>query len=335
MSNKIYTWVVDCLEESIQVIDLRYESDGAPTLCPNDHANRSNIGGVTLLNIGDPEERVVEIKEETIPTNGKFQFDGRFAFCAESATTSTFDTSFPHAVSVLDFWWRTEEQDRGDRVTLIVGPDTPIGALTTDATAGDTVLNVQPTVVNNIYPGDTAKLLVSGNAPVDVGQVLLRDPINDTITLETPLSQNWSATAPTIVLGNVHIIKDAELGTPGAMVVGRSKIGASYIPANTAIRTLWTSRSPIERIGQVTADVPIGATSVSVDAVARENIYWGDKVEITDGSSTEDLGHVTTVYRYEGIIAFENATTQSYLAATPTYIRKTGKRVTGHVEFLR
>jgi len=280
-----------------------------------------------------PPIEQVEIQEEHTPTNGKFQASG-ISFYAPAGTTSTHDFSWPFPVSILDFWWTTDSEDRGDTGGVCVGPDTITGALTANASISDTVLNVQRTVVENTYPGDTIKLY-DGVQLEDAGRVISRNLVTNQLTLESGLSLAFLAASPTYVQSTTHIIPVSEIGRATEINIGRSKIGASHIPANVIVQVHWTNHAPVHNFGQLSQDVAASANTIFVDASAAEHLVYGSGIQLDDGTNTDDLGTVTFINKVTGEVTFTTATVNAFAAATPTNVQLTGKRITGFVEYLR
>jgi len=269
------------------------------------------------------------IKEESVPTNGKFQFTS-LQFTVPAETTAIHDQSWPFPISVLDFWWITDVEDRGDVVSLLVGPDTPTGALTVSASAADTLLNVQSTVVDNTCPGDTIRLY-DGSSTSEELLVIARDSDNATLTVESGASLAFSAATPTYVLSTSRIVVDCEIGREWRISVGRGKIGASYIPANVVVRTVWQNKAPKRICGTLAGAVAINDTVLSV--AFTENVYVGDPIEISDGVNTDSLGSATRVDRVSNTITVTTPSTNTYSPSDTVYVN--GKRIVGYMEYLR
>lgn len=293
-------------------------------------------GGLIALHDNSPdapEELPVVIQEESTKTNGKFQFSS-FYFNAAGGTTTTYDKSFPFAISVLDFWWITDLEDRGDAVDLCVGPNTTTGAITADVTASDTVINVQKTVIDNTYPGDTINL-TDGTNTDNALKVIFRNTANNTLTLDTGPANSYAAATPTYVQSTVHIVTDVEIGREGKISVGTGKIGASHIPANVVIQTRWTNKHPVEAVGLLTVDASTNDTVISVDQACIDDFHVNDHIGLNDGTNTSDLGFITTINHFNKVLTVATAVSQNFASATPTHVEILGKHIVGYVEYLR
>ena len=330
----VIEWQLYCNVEAAYIRPiLRFRADGPPTLCPNDHANRTDFQTPSVIGETRKNSVKAEIKEENTPTNGKFQARALSLYAA-AGTTSTGDFTWPFPVSILDFWWNTDPEDRGDQVSVCVAPDTITGALTASAGIGDTVLSVQLTVVQNTYPGDTIKLY-DGVQLLDAGRVIARNVLTQQLTLETPLTLAFSAASPTYVQSTTHIVTVSEIGRAAEVAIGRGKIGASHVPKNTIVRATWTNHAPIYSVGPLIADVSPGATTIQVGATAANNLTHGDGLQLADGTNTDNLGTISFINRALNEVSFTTPTVNAFAAVTPTQVQVTGKRIVGYAEYLR
>lgn len=331
MSSIVYLFRVYCIEEAQHV---NVWSEDLPTLCPNNHGDRSiDATKTVIIDSVSTEDVNATIVEESTPTNGKFQFSS-FYFNAAGGTTTTFNKSFPFSISVLDFWWVTDHEDRGDTIDLCVGPNTITGAITADVTASDTVINVQQTVIDNTYPGDTINLTDGVNSD-NALKVILRNTTNNALTLETGPVNSYAAATPTYVQSTTNIMTDVEIGREWKTAVGKGKVGASYIPANVVIQSRWTNKHPVETVGLLTADANTNDTAITVDQACVDYFHVNDHIGLNDGTNTSDLGLITEIKHYDKTITVATLVSQNFSSATPTRVEILGKRVVGYVEYLR
>lgn len=75
--------------------------------------------------------------------------------------------------------------------------------------------------------------------------------------------------------------------------------------------------------GAITADVAIGDTEINVSSTVTDNVQRGYLLEITNFSVFNAMGRVVDYDGAAGTVTMETATTDAFLAATPTYIRQT------------
>lgn len=78
---------------------------------------------------------------------------------------------------------------------------------------------------------------------------------------------------------------------------------------------------PNTTIGIITNNVNIGNNTISVDSNVIKYIKIGYKINLHNGTETEDLGYVTGIDKDNLTITTEKQSTKEFLSATPTYVR--------------
>lgn len=190
-----------------------------------------------------PEPEEVKILEEdpNNKTGGHFLAKGLEHEVPEgvSGEITSSDFSFPYDVALLDFEYIPELSMQGDRIGIIIAPDTVVGAISANVSAGESTIPVTSTVIENIEVGYLVSL-TDGVEVDDLGVVISKDEANSTITVSKPLVGSYLVTTPTYVRMGVQIVESIRLnGTNASVAVGSAKIGGSYLPANTVIRILY------------------------------------------------------------------------------------------------
>lgn len=156
-----------------------------------------------------------------------------------------WDMDFAHNISLLSVHFGVALEHEGDIIECIIAPDTVVGAITAGASIGDTVINVSPTVVENVTPGLHVK--ISDNmdpaSATDVEPEYLEvydvDSTAGTITLRSnqPLTKAFSPGA--FVLMCIKMGSNYKIGAPGFYKLGDVSIGGSLIPKGYKIRTRY------------------------------------------------------------------------------------------------
>lgn len=236
MSATVYNWKLLCTTESAY---KTVWSETAPTTCPTNTAH--TISGSSVTIIDQRGDNIVTIKEEDIPTQGHFQFTVIKLVTAPN-TTSTTNIVFPININVITVDIQTEESHRGDNMSWYVLPNYTIGVLTSDASIGNTTLNVSPTVAQAIGLGYV--LTITDGVHTDImGLCTAVDKIANTVTGQYALTHDFSASSPTFVKMSIAYVNNMELGTPQKFSVGASKIGTSYLPKNVPLVANYTNVS--------------------------------------------------------------------------------------------
>jgi hypothetical protein len=214
-------------------------AEDQPVTCPINSAHSIDITKTSIIDKRDPN--VTQIQEETVPTGGHFQSTVKQMDIAANET-KIFDYTWPHPISVLSIHMVTESSNKGDTVDLLVSPDTLIGSIITDVAKNDTIINVSSSVIENVKVGFYLTL-TDGTITSDLGRVLSIDSANNTVTVETGSSNAFLSTTPTYIRQNIYMLKNWIIGPAWNYTIGESKIGGSYVPANTTIRVIYTNNS--------------------------------------------------------------------------------------------
>ncbi len=192
---------------------------------------------LTLLN-GETMHKV-EIKEEdpSKKTGGNFDcLSVEMEITATSGSWQKKDISFSIPIALLSAETTLESLNKTDVVQFLIGPETKVGVLISSSTSGDTILTVNSTVTDNIQVGFNCSVSLSGGSEYeDLGIVTKIDKPNSQITVDKPTTLSHTAIV-TDVKQTVNMVSHLWLPGSNRIVIGESKIGASYIPANTILR---------------------------------------------------------------------------------------------------
>lgn len=236
----LYKYKIWCTTDSKW--EYKWDTE-APTTCPTNNTHSVNTSSISIED--HVEETEVKIKEETIPTGGNFVAQSISFIAATGPNVTTTNTfSWPFPISVMNIRFTTADIHYGDRATCCVGPNTVIGALAANAATGATGCAVTSTVIDNIMVGYYCNLLDGSDYTSNqCGRIIGIDTNTNIITWETPLTQSFSALSPTYVRMTVYVVNPLIIGPPGTYIIGDSKIGGSYVPANVTVRVDYTNNS--------------------------------------------------------------------------------------------
>ena len=105
-------------------------------------------------------------------------------------------------------------------------------------------ISVSQTVIDNGYRGYHYALYDGVNRD-ELGCCVDIDTINNKLYMEISSTNSFSAASPTYVQQTVFFLKAFALGKAWEYDIGASKIGGSYIPADTLIKILYTNNSTL------------------------------------------------------------------------------------------
>jgi hypothetical protein len=230
---------IDFINTSGDVLDVHFKA----ALSANDQITLTlivnNHDGEPLE---DPIQTVIVREETAGVTQGEYQARS-FEMQIDNAqgTTKEYDIVFPYAVSVFSAYFVCKSHHSRDIVEAIIAPDTIIGAITSDVSIGDTEINVQQSVIDNLKLGYHVKLFNGVDAD-DLGQVIAINKLENKITLENATTFSFSASSPTYVMMNIYFVKNFVLADAYRLDLGKDIIGGSALPANVPLRLKYTNR---------------------------------------------------------------------------------------------
>jgi len=242
MSNIIwYKWRVWCVTDS-KFEYVLLEEHAVPTACPVNTAHTIQASENRIVDSRNSE--VVKIKEENTPTGGNYAFES-IAFTALANQITTYTTTFPIPINVIDGAVELAAENTGDIITWKVAPNTVIGVVTADVTASDTVINVSSTVLDTIQLGFHLDLFDGVNND-NCLRVIDIDTDNSQVTVEQATTNSFAAATPTYVRMTVVYVNAVEMGHPGQLSIAESKAEATYLPANTPLVCEYDNKSAMD-----------------------------------------------------------------------------------------
>ena len=216
-------------------------SEVTPTVCPANNGHTIDSSKIVIVDIIKEEEVIV--REEGTPTGGHFQaktilFDD--TLLDGSSGWKEVDISFPYPISLLSCDFVAQADDEGNELQFIVAPNTTVGAITANVDSLENVINVQQSVVDNVSKGYVAYLYDGVNSDY-LGPIT--DITGTVVTTKNNTVNSFSAATPTYFQMSIFMGEDITIPAAGRYALGESKIGGSYIPAETIIRARYNNIS--------------------------------------------------------------------------------------------
>lgn len=239
----LYQYTFLCTTENTTKKVWRDDSEPVPTKCPDDTTHTINIVSIRITEV--VEKNRVIVQEESTPTGGNFRSMCR-SITINPNETKIENFIFKYNISALAIEYISDNENVGDQIEMIIGPNTIIGAITNIVNINDNVINVSDTVIQYIQIGYKINLF-NGINTEELGYVIEIDKDNKTITTENNSMQLFSHLTPTYVRMNVYVIEDYVIGKAGRWCVGGNKIGGSFIPKNTIIKLIYYNNSNINK----------------------------------------------------------------------------------------
>jgi len=195
----------------------------------------SSHSGLPLLEKVVPS---VRIQEETHDTGGYFQAEilAVNVPSGNAGDITTVDFSWPFPISALSSNLYPSAENVGDELVVCVAPDAVIGAIVQDIGIGSDTIYMSTTSLAYADLGQYIKLDDGTNAD-DMGVIV--EKTSTYIKTSVVSTHAFVAATPTYIKRSAYMFAPGKFKFFKAdirMPVGESKIGGSYIPANTIFR---------------------------------------------------------------------------------------------------
>jgi len=187
----------------------------------------------------EPIPDVQAVSEYQEGTQGLYQCRG-IAFDVPAGEEASQVISWPFQIRLCTL--RCKPLNSGDHALAVVSEDTVIGNITQDVTAGDTVINVSQTVINNLMIGYRFKL--SDGTNEEEFWVTAINPANKTVTIHEGTTNGYSASTPTYGKMSIRMTyEEIEFRADEVQSCGDSFLGGALIPAGTALKIYYHNSS--------------------------------------------------------------------------------------------
>lgn len=235
------------------ITDAKYETvwrteGDLPTTCPTNTAHSIDTDSITINQMIKQNE--VKILEDGYDKTAGYIAGTTRALDITGATgeTQIFDYSRPITVGINSISFTTTAVHEGDEVNIIIAPNTVVGVLTANVTAGATnTFSVSPTVTANLKKGFFVSLL-SGATKHSLGVCTSVNSTLGQITTEFATDgTTFLAATPTYIVQDIKMLQNWIIGPPCDRRIGDDKLGASIIPAGTVARVEYKNNNGIPK----------------------------------------------------------------------------------------
>ena len=184
----IYQYRVYCIEEATYVTTW---GTTEPTLCPNNHSDRTINSSLTTI-VNQIGSNTVTAEE---PTYGYFQ-SKCFEFDIPAGATgdvTTHDVSWVGNILLWRSIFYIKEENLDDRMDVEAGPQTIVGVNTVTVSPGNTVINVNSTVIDYVLYRGLHIHITDGVNQDYLGETTAIDKINSQITVSNPTVNTFNS----------------------------------------------------------------------------------------------------------------------------------------------
>lgn len=221
----LYNWRLTCATHG----DIFIWSGTKPTTC-NINASDSVNQDLTKI-IDSVSTGLVVVKEEDVPTQGYFKTTTKVLDTVPGLNTFTF--SWPYPVSVSCIFFTSKAEHEGDVIEMIPAAKTTVAGLV--SVSGYNLVVTSTTYIKLgywIFVNDVAG-----------GEVIAINSATQTITITNLITELPGS----LVKVSRKAIENYEIGAPFRYDIGSSKIGASYVPANTVITVTYDNKGIVNK----------------------------------------------------------------------------------------
>jgi len=215
-------------------------SETLPQVCPN---NTNHLIDLSSIKIVDTiVQNAVTIIQSNGLTGDNYRVESKKLVIPPN-TTLHEDYTWGYPLAVMTINWFADIEHLGDIINGYISPYTTIGAITSNITLGDTLINVSPTVLEYINVGYEVNI-TNGISNIIMGEVIAIDKVNNTLILSIPATENINAGS--YLQMTVHNIYNIHL-VPGITHLASKHIESSFLPKNTVARLQYTNNGNTEK----------------------------------------------------------------------------------------
>jgi hypothetical protein len=210
-----------------------------PTVCYNNNTHSVNTNSIQLLEIISTNQ--VKIKEDSviIPRNVWIKHV-EFSNIESNSSQDRYFT-FDIVTSMYSFTLSTDDTNKGDEFTIAVNPDTTLGLITQNITAGDTTLYAPPGLLAYGWNGFELKV-TDGTNTDSLGRILSINQTTGVVTFSIPAVHSFSS-SNTLVKMTYYTMNSLKFGAPGVLRFGDDVIGGSTAPIGTTVKFTYKNNT--------------------------------------------------------------------------------------------
>jgi hypothetical protein len=231
-----------CLDEQNTVTVW---SENLPTKCPNNDSHLIDENSIGVLDTMNMQSVYIQGKSFGSNVQGFYMYQGTTIHINVGPQTIQ-DVTFPINSSIYGLTFVSSEEHRGDFIDIIAYPSTPCGVLTAQSNPGDTILQVDANVLNNMKVGFYATLNTSTKT-CDLGLVKEINPISGTITVTNPIDTVYPPWISFFEL-SVYVVKNYSITEPGIKhKLGYGSSGNQIAQSNSIFRMVYYNNNGIAK----------------------------------------------------------------------------------------
>lgn len=213
----------------------------APTTCSTDHTHNVDLSTLSILETISQD--TVFIQNIVGTTGGQYRCESK-SFTIPANSIGNKDCTWPFDISVKSVFFHTSVDQIGDKVKSLVAPNTTIGVIVSNGSAGTNTITVSPTVLAYAQKGYIIRLVNGTNGYAeDIGEITSLS--GNVLTLTGNITTTFPAGSYVqMTIMNINII----IGPVGFMRMEAKGSTSSLIPTGTVVRSQYENVSSTPKI---------------------------------------------------------------------------------------
>jgi hypothetical protein len=217
-----------------------------PTTCYNNTTHTVNLSSVqTLETVNNSQVKVIE-DGAAIARNVKIVSINFENVAAGETQTKTY--TFRIVTSMYSYKFATDDTNKGDEITIAIKPNTVLGLITANITAGNTVIYAPAAIFLYGWPGFNVYASDGTNLD-DLGEIISLDSVAGTMTVQTAAVHNFSSTN-TVIMMTYFNMKSMKIGPPQMYAFGEDVIGGAAVPVGTVVHFSYKNNQAISELDE-------------------------------------------------------------------------------------
>jgi hypothetical protein len=224
-------------------VETLSDDPSKPLVCPNNKDHAVNPDSRQDLEERNPASTFIDV-ERTGKTGGHYRCDC-FCLTVPPNSTGTRTLSFGFPVTIIRPRLFTLDSQFGDIFEVSFPYSAPVGVLTQAASAGDSVINVTPTVLQHSMVGFDVQLWNGSTIADFVGRIKSISVVNSTLTLSRNHDnlgyvQQACPAGTYVKLGRAFIDK-VKIGRGDIYTFNEGNFIGAYLPEDTFGNLVYTN----------------------------------------------------------------------------------------------
>ncbi len=215
-----------------------------PTVCYNNNGHTVNSNSVQVIQTITSNE--VTVKEDSISVNRNARIEAIYFTNVASFDTQDKTYVFQYPTSMYSYTFSVDDTNKDDEITISVNENTTMGLITSNVTAGATVIHAPVALLLYGQVGMNLSLVDDVNTD-EIGYILSIDQNAGTVTCSIPTEHSFSS-SNTVVKMTYYVMRDLRLSNAGVYKWFDDIIGGSPPPVGTTVKFTYRNNAMFNEI---------------------------------------------------------------------------------------